>query len=103
METIIGNLSKEQYFELCFLMEKMLKNRMDAKIKEQNLTMMEKDLVIAQLKMALFKQVVKDAQGEASLHKEEYEEFRNKLSVELGYDLKDVIIDPVTLEVKKLQ
>ena len=101
MDEVIGKIQEIDYLRLALKMEELQHEMSKSKIKEQQSSLLEKDLENLKLRIALHKQIVIDSRQSVNDLKKSYEEFREELSKKLGYELKDLIIDPVTLEVKK--
>lgn len=102
MEEIIGKLTKEQYWEWRFKIAEMQKCQEKILAAERLGEMMRKDIEIAQLKVALYKNHVEQTRINLSSAKDEYESFKKDLTTIIGFEITDCIIDEITLEVKKI-
>jgi hypothetical protein len=103
MDEIVGKLSEAEYYKLALKMEEMQHELAKLKVKEQQTQLLEKDIDIMKLKLALHKQVIIDSRLSFDETKKSYEQFRDELSKTLGFELKDLVIDPYTFEAKKIK
>ena len=103
MDTILGKLSGEQFYMWRFKLSEMQlaeeKHKNDIKLLE----MMNKDAEIVKLRTALFRLgTVENSKDKHSLAKKEYEAILDHLKEQLGFELKDCVVDEITFEVKKV-
>jgi hypothetical protein len=103
MDEIVGKIKKSDYLELALKMEELQHEQSKLKIKELQAGLMEKDSEVLKLRIALQKSVVNDGRQMLQDVKKSYEDMRDALGKKLGYELKDLVIDPITLEVKKIK
>lgn len=103
MDEIVGKLEELDYYKLSLKMEQFQLVQSKQKIKEQQAALMDKDLEILKLRIALQKNIVSDGRAEVNDELKSYNEFRDELSKKLGIELKDAIIDGVTFEIKRIK
>lgn len=99
--TIIGQLSKEQFYRWRFFIEQLRHGKTQVDLINKTHALMEAQLEVSALRARLHKNVVKEKLDSYEVAKNQYEAERANLEKELGYELKDVVIDEVTFEVKK--
>lgn len=101
-ETSFPKMTAEMYWRWRLTVEEM--NMADQKLKFGELQYMciEKDIEIARLKAVIFKKGLKDLELAKEDSKKAYFKFKEEIEKELKVELKDVVIDDATFEIKKL-
>jgi len=96
-------LKPEKYWEWRTTIEEMSHGETKAKLTRLTQNLLEKEIEIMRLKAVLHKEEVRTRDLEFIDLKKHYEEFRNRLSEELGVKLENCAIDPYTFEVKDVK
>lgn len=102
MSTILGTLTPEEYWEWRTTIAEWHKAKQDLMSRQLRLGMMEKDVEIARLKIALNKRDIQDFEGTVTPFKEEYEKTKVRLEKRLGCTLDGCVIND-SFEVIKLE
>lgn len=103
MDKVIGKIEELDYYKFSLKMEELQHAQSKQKIKELHASLLDKDLENLKLRVALHKHLVSDGRAEVNEVLKGYNEFREELSNKLNIDLKDAVIDGVTLEIKKME
>lgn len=103
MDTVIGKLKPEQYWEWRTTISEMECAKHKNVSNELRWEMMLKDIEISKLKTAIYKNTVEASRGMYDKAKEEYEAMKTKIEKDLGISLSGAVIDDTTFEVKKLE
>ena len=103
MYKTLGQLERGDYWLWRHLISEMQLAESKAKIKEQSYAMADKDIEISKLKLAMYKETVKQAGLIAQDAKKAYEEYKLELEQKLGFSFNECVIDDVTFEIKKLE
>lgn len=99
----LGKFTESQYFRWKNSILEMQLQEQKRDVSKVHLSSMEKDLEIQRLKTILFKtNKVNSEEDSYSLKKQQYQNLRLDLEKELGFSLTEVVIDEISLEIKKL-
>lgn len=102
MDTILGSLTPEQYWEWRFKIAEMQLAERATKIVEAQHALLQKDMEILRLNTSLFRRNIDAAEATQLANKNAYQAHRTDLEEKLGFNLTDCVIDEVTYEVRKL-
>lgn len=98
---VIGKFTQLQYYKWKNKILEMFNADHTHKLAEKHFSLLEKDLEIQRLRMLLFKLEISNKASVVETIKKEYNTLREEMEQELGFSLKDTIIDEISLEVKK--
>ena len=99
---VIGKLEAQEYWNWRFLIAEMQHEETKAKLKQQTLANMEKDMEIAKLRTFIYKKSVQDAQDKVKEKQLDYHQFKHGLEEKYGLSLNNASIDDITFEISKL-
>lgn len=98
---ILGTIDRGDYWKVMFHEREIKISELERSIKSLKKQMLFKDIQLLQVSVNSYDQSIKQAHSEVKNAREQYENVRDKVSENLGYQLKDCIIDSTTLEVAR--
>lgn len=96
-------LNAAQYWEWRCTMEEVKSAQLNEKRVLQDRELMNKDIEIRKLRLALHKTVQQSAHSAVDAAKKEYDRLKKQIEEELNISLDNCVIDEYTYEVKKLE
>jgi RecG-like helicase len=100
--TSIGKMEPSKYWEWRCTIEELKTAKLNEKLAVYKKDLLTKELIIKQLELKNHAQIESKIYQEKIAAQKEYERFKLSLEEDLGFDLKDCVIDDITFEVKKL-
>jgi len=94
---IKGKMSEVQFLKWRLAIEQMQHASTKAQLQEKTYSVMGKDMEISRMKVALYRPTVNSAVENAKLAEIAYHKVREELEVELGFTLKDTIVNEITM------
>lgn len=95
-------ITRQQYLEWrCYIYDIDI-DKFKLSEKENSIKLHTKDMEISALKRALVTKEFNSQQAQLEKSKKEYKKFREELGQLIGVDMDGVVIDPVSLEVKRI-
>lgn len=102
MDEIIGQVTRDEYWELMCGIEQMKSAQLSRKLAEYELIIHEQKIQIAELKKRHYKDMIKQSVASFEETEKEYRRGKEALEQKYGFTLDSCAIDPITLEIKRL-
>lgn len=99
----VKKLTPSQYWEWRSKIEELLHGELKVRHARQTYSLMEKDIEIAKLRTAIYKQTLKVHEDNQVETKKSYDELKKRLEDELGVSLNGTAIDEITFEIRPLE
>ena len=96
-------MTEAQYWELRCTQEELKFSKLNEKKVHLEREIMNKEIENRKLRLALFKETLKSSRAFVEQCEKEHENTLERLSKDIGVDLKNCSIDPYTFEVKSLE